>query len=356
MKTYEEMAQNVLTRIEEYEIEKQGKRQKAMKAAMVSIPICAAVIALAGSLHSGVVGNSNVPVEEPERSVVSSVRKAESMSDSSSEQKAEISSAQRTKSDTSVTSVTSSKKSASSKTDASANSTASAADGIILYYGNDSENYETAHNEIAPQSETAPDQTTPSSKTIRTSSDESEAVSSKTQSYSPAKNEDEDFDPEPDFEDIGDTLGMIYKDGMMYMQFSVYDDGFTLDENIGDASDFDGSYKYIKDVTGEVYTVKESRDVLIVKLSNGGTVALAKAGQLIVNGTPYCATMLDKNIYLADRFLGHVSDFEVINVPYLHYEIELSPNDEVYSVLDKDEKTLCIKQENGNTVIFVSMW
>ena len=104
-----------------------------------------------------------------------------------------------------------------------------------------------------------------------------------------------------------------------------------------------------------MYTVKESPDVLIVKLSNGGPVVLAKAGQLIVNGTPYCSTMLDTNVYLADRFLGYVSDFETVNVPYLHYEIELSPNDEVYTVVDKDEGTLCIKQENGNVVIFVSM-
>lgn len=96
--------------------------------------------------------------------------------------------------------------------------------------------------------------------------------------------------------------------------------------------------------------------MLIIKLSSGGTVALAKAGQLIVNGTPYCSTMLDTNAYPADRFLGHVSDFETVNVPYFNYEIELSPNDKVYTVADKDMETLCIKQENGNVVIFVSMW
>lgn len=51
-----------------------------------------------------------------------------------------------------------------------------------------------------------------------------------------------------------------------------------------------------------------------------------------------------------------MSDFETVNVPYVHYEIELSSNDEVYTVADKDEGTLYIKQENGNAVIFVGMW
>ena len=351
MKTYEEMAQSVLMRIEEYEIEKQSKRQKAKRAAMASVPMCAAVMALIAVYRSGVVGsNGNVPIAETKNSFVSAVSNTESKIYSMAEQKSEVSSAHSTKSEKSVTS---SKITASSKTDASADSSVSDADSKTVYYENNGN--ESILDDTTAQSETVPDRTTSSSELTSTLPDESECASSQTENDSSAKNEDEDFDPEPCFEDVGDALGMIYKDGVMYMQFSVYDDGFTLDENIGAASDFDGSYKYIRDITGEVYTVKESRDVLIVKLSNGGTVALARTGQLIVNGTPYCATMLDTNVYLADRFIGHVSDFETVNVPYLNYEIELSPNDEVYTVADKDEETLCIKQENGNVVIFVSM-
>ncbi|MBQ1388340.1 MAG: hypothetical protein IIY78_01805 [Clostridia bacterium] len=349
MKTYEEMVQSVLTRIEEYEIEKRSKRQKIRKAALVSVPVCVAVIAAAGTFQSGVVGNSNkVPVAETEKSIVSSVSEKEIKTVSSKDSKEEnksVSSKVNTKSEL----VSSEKKRSSSKND-SKEKTESAIVNSNPYYESSTDNVSVLEEDVSssaadstPNHESNHDTEPESSQTLSAVGDE--------EVY-----EDNYFEPEPGFEDVDDALGMIYKDGVMYLQFSVYDDGFTLDEYIGAASDFNGYYKNIKDVTGEVYTVKESPDVLIVKLSNGGTVALAKAGQLIVNGTQYCSTMLDTNVYLADRFLGYVSDFETVNVPYFDYEIELSPNDEVYTVVDKDEQTLCIKQENGNVVIFVSMW
>ena len=343
MKTYEEMAQSVLTRIEEYEIEKQSKRQKIRKAALVSVPVCVAVVAAVGISQSQVIVNNNkVPVAEPEKSVVSSVSEKEvenSSSNDSKEENESVSSKANTKSE-----LTSSEKKSSSSKDDTKEKTESKIVNSNPYYENSSENVSVLEEDV---SSSAADSTPNHESNNDTETESSQTVST--------ADEEENFDPESGFEDVDDALGMIYKDGLMYMQFSVYDDGFTLEENIGAASDFDGTYKYLEDVTGEVYTVKESPDVLIVKLSNGGTVALAKAGQLIVNGTPYCSTMLDTNVYLADSFIGHVSDFETVNVPYLHYEIELSPNDEVYTVVDKDEGTLCIKQENGNVVIFVSM-
>ena len=344
MKTYEEMAQSVLTRIEEFEIEKRSKRQKIRKAAIVSVPVCVAVIAAVGISQSGVIVNNNkVPVAEPEKSVVSSVSEMGIKTATSNESKVEskpVSSKANTKSE-----ISSSEKKSSNSKDDTKKKTESGTINSDPYYESSGENVSTSEEDVLSSAADS----TPNHE----SNNDTETASSQTVSTA---DEEENFDPESGFEDVDDALGMIYKDGLMYMQFSVYDDGFTLDENIGAASDFDGTYKYLEDVTGEVYTVKESPDVLIVKLSNGGAVALAKAGQLIVNGTPYCSTMHDTNVYLADKFLGHVSDFETVNVPYLHYEIELSPNDEVYTVADKDVETLCIKQENGNVVIFVSMW
>ncbi len=340
MKTYEEMAQNVLTRIEEYEIEKQNKHQKIRKAAIMSVPLCMAVIAAAGVFRLGIIGNNNkVPVTEPEKSVVSSVSENEIKDDSSSNDSS-VSYKENTVSEF----ASSEKKSSSQETNSNQKTESTAADN-------------TPHDDTGGESISTSEEDDASSAAECTPNHESgndtETASSQTVSTA---DEEDNTAPEHSFEYVHDALGMMYYNGVIYMQFSVYDDGFTLDKNIGAASDFDGYYKYIKDVTGEVYTVKESPDVLIVKLSNGGTVALAKAGQLIVNGTPYCSTMLDTNVYLADQFIGYVSDFETVNVPYFNYEIELSPNDEVYTVVDKDEGTLCIKQENGNAVIFVSMW
>ena len=71
MKTYEEMAKSVLTRIEEYELEKQIKQQRVKKAVIVGIPICVAVVAAVGVFKSGIVGNNNkITIVEPEKSIV----------------------------------------------------------------------------------------------------------------------------------------------------------------------------------------------------------------------------------------------------------------------------------------------
>ncbi len=335
MKTYEEMAKSVLTRIEKYEIEKQRKRQKSKRALIVAVPVFLAVIAASAVFYGSV--NSKIPVSETERNYESSVNEEKN----------------NTKSNAENTLVNTSENSSCVTYSENQNKKVDiniGAESTVSVNNSDNENY---YSEKISASQ----EDTLSSDGNRASNNENnidpETTSSQTVSNA---DEEEDTAPERGFGYVDDTLGMIYKDGVMYMQFSVYDNGFTLDEYIGAASDFDGTYKYIEDVTGEVYTVKESPDVLIVKMSNGGTVVLAKAGQLIVNSTPYCSTMLDTNVYLADRFLGYVSDFEIVNVPYLEYEIELSPNDEVYTVVDKDEGTLCIKQENGNVVIFVSMW
>ena len=73
---------------------------------------------------------------------------------------------------------------------------------------------------------------------------------------------------------------MVVVDGVVYEQFAVDTELFTLDTYLGAAHDYEGTYKkyYInnKDVEGKLYTTKEDPEVLIVKLSNGGVVALKK--------------------------------------------------------------------------------
>ena len=81
-------------------------------------------------------------------------------------------------------------------------------------------------------------------------------------------------------DNVGDTIGMVVVDGVVYEQFAVDTESFTLDTYLGAAHDYEGTYKkyYInnKDVEGKLYTTKEDPEVLIVKLSNGGVVALKK--------------------------------------------------------------------------------
>ena len=76
-----------------------------------------------------------------------------------------------------------------------------------------------------------------------------------------------------------DVLGMIVLDGEKYLQFATGTEAeaYTLDVCLGSAEDFEGTYQtYLKDAAAKVYTVEEDTDILIIKLGNGGTVALRK--------------------------------------------------------------------------------
>lgn len=80
-----------------------------------------------------------------------------------------------------------------------------------------------------------------------------------------------------DEHDRCDVLGMVVIDGATYLQYSTDGEAYTPDIYLGYASDYDGTYKtHIHDVVGELYTAKEDANILIVKLSNGGTVILRK--------------------------------------------------------------------------------
>ena len=77
--------------------------------------------------------------------------------------------------------------------------------------------------------------------------------------------------------DICDMLGSVVVDGSTYLQFGTNMENYTLDTCLGAASDFEGTYQsYLKDIAGKLYTTKESSDVLIVTLENGGVVVLRK--------------------------------------------------------------------------------
>lgn len=74
----------------------------------------------------------------------------------------------------------------------------------------------------------------------------------------------------------GDIIGVVILDGVQYTQFDagLKAEAFTLDTYLGPVSDYEGTYQHISGVTGKLYTVVEDENILVVKLSNGGTVAL----------------------------------------------------------------------------------
>lgn len=79
---------------------------------------------------------------------------------------------------------------------------------------------------------------------------------------------------------LNDSLGWVVINGEIFVQGVAENKTYTPDKYIGDARDFDGFYKdgdgSDSAISAEMYTVKESEDVIIIKLGNGGSVTLVK--------------------------------------------------------------------------------
>ena len=149
--------------------------------------------------------------------------------------------------------------------------------------------------------------------------------------------------------DIADVLGAVIVNKIQYMQYSIDDTPFTADKYLGDAREFDGTYKsHINDITAELYTVKESNNVLVVKLGNGGTVVLGRVGNIVVNGKLYGIVGINPTEHVVGEFLGTADEFEIIDVPYREKRINLK--DEIWSMKDYNDG-LFIKTTDGKWVV-----
>lgn len=157
----------------------------------------------------------------------------------------------------------------------------------------------------------------------------------------------------PGENDTADVLGAVIVDKIQYMQYSIDDTPFTADKYLGDAREFEGTYNsHINDMPAELYTIKESDNVLIVKLGNGGTVVLGRVGEIIVEGKTYFSTQWIANEFIADKYLGNAGDYELIEVPYR--ESYIVPEDEIWTVKE-NSNILFVKKSNGDILIY-SVW
>ena len=66
---------------------------------------------------------------------------------------------------------------------------------------------------------------------------------------------------------VGDVIGMVKYNGANYVQCSTSVKTYTPDEYLGEAYDFEGTYKtYLSDLAGGLYMTKEDPNVLLVEL------------------------------------------------------------------------------------------
>lgn len=147
-----------------------------------------------------------------------------------------------------------------------------------------------------------------------------------------------------------DMLGVVYINGIEYVQsFAdfVIDEAFTADKLIGDARDYDGTYRD-SDMTALLYSVKESKNALILKLGNGGTILLERSGELCVNGRDYRFYGYGDGSEEKEKRIGSAKRY-IIKVPNRQSSVE--PDDEIWTVSGNADELLLIKP-NGTQVIY----
>ena len=147
-----------------------------------------------------------------------------------------------------------------------------------------------------------------------------------------------------------DMLGVVYINGIEYVQsFAdfVIDEAFTADKLIGDARDYDGTYRD-SDMTALLYSVKESKNALILKLGNGGTILLERSGELCVKGRDYRFYGYGDGSEKKEKRVGSAKRY-IIEVPSRQSSVE--PDDEIWTVSGNADELLLIKP-NGTQVIY----
>ena len=147
-----------------------------------------------------------------------------------------------------------------------------------------------------------------------------------------------------------DMLGVVYINGIEYVQsFAdfVIDEAFTADKLIGDAREYDGTYRD-GDMTALLYSVKESKNALILKLGNGGTILLERSGELCVKGRDYRFYGYGDGSEKKEKRVGSAKRY-IIEVPSRQSSVE--PDDEIWTVSGNADELLLIKP-NGTQVIY----
>lgn len=153
-----------------------------------------------------------------------------------------------------------------------------------------------------------------------------------------------------------DVLGFVITDGHEYLQEMtdyVIDEAYTADRYLGDARDLEGSYnKKYNDMSAELYSVKESKNVLLVKLENGAVVVLVRAGELCVDGKDYYfygephGETKGKSLGKAERY--------IIDVPTRQNNIE--PQDEIWTVDGDSDKLIAEKPDGTQSVYCITSY
>lgn len=101
----------------------------------------------------------------------------------------------------------------------------------------------------------------------------------------------------------------------------------------------------------DVFTVKESKYLLLVKKSSGETFLFTLPGSIIVNGKIYSETQISPDNYTEENYLGLAGDFEIISTPF--NSVYIGENEEIFTVKE-NEQFIMLKSSDGETRVFAA--
>ena len=254
MKNYEDMARDVLQRINEYEAEKEMKRAKMTKVVASVTPVFAAAVVGVGLWKLNATDKSNNHVIgkiDDSTIIVSDNTHLEIISTNvHNETSSTNKSVQTTKTGISVTTSENTKESTSEKNIASENET-------------DTDNTPTEITAVT----TEPIITTKQPTATNVTHTEEQTFVITTESNSESNVRDGNGSG-------GDAFGSVVIDGITYLQTFSDKTVYTPEDYLGNGGDFKGFYQ--GDTSISFYTAKENEDIIIVMFYDGGQLNLLK--------------------------------------------------------------------------------
>ena len=280
MKSYEDMARDVFSRINEYEAERKRKRVKNTKIIASVTPVCAATVIGILVLKSGI----SIPTYEPGSNIVSevSVTGQTASVDSTSTEKAMGTSTSKVVASVSKTTksnhteINTVKTTENSETNESSEINTTETENTDNKHDNN--DVDTTSSNAQPVNTDMPVVTertfieiqttvTVQENTIVTSQDVAEADFGGSHNNNDGGN----------FENGGggDRLGTVTINGIFYMQTTTDTTIYTPDIYLGNGGDFKGYYQ--GDTSIRFYTAKENDEIVIVVFFDGSQLNLEKA-------------------------------------------------------------------------------
>lgn len=249
MKNYEEMSNDVFNRIDEYEKEKKMKRARMTKIAAAVTPVCAAAVVGVGLWKGGVLTPDNNPITSNDaETIVTDTEQAVTEKSSTVADTGRVTTGKISGTTASVT--------------VQDNTENSVVDNKVVteVSQNDSAETDVTIAETEPADNNSSVNTSENNQPI-------EEITTTTPIENGNSNSDNDF---------CNILEVVEVDNVRYVQ-GYADMSYTPDVCLGSPTEYNGPYTSRLDgIPSLLYTTKEDKDVLIIKLENGGVIHLFK--------------------------------------------------------------------------------